>query len=510
MAAGEEGALAEPAGAAVLPPDPAPLARQTLAYGLTGLIAPLAGMITLPIFARVFTRAEYGIIELGMTTTAVALALTDAGMASAALRSFYDFGADEEGERRTVLTTAFTTTSGLVLIVACLMILMRSELSRWIFGLPGEGALMAIIAFSLLALNTWRFASEVMRIRLMAFSYLATALIAAIVTTTISVTGVLALDWRVKGIFVAAVIGNFGAAAFALSSIRHSFARRWSSSELRRMLAYGLPLVPAALSAWALALVDRIILSRIGSLQQVGEYAIANRLASLLTLGMTAFLFALTPFLLATYAEDPAKEKAARARTLTYLTFVLSLGGLVLTLFAKELIDILAPRFGEAYKAVGPLTLGLLAYGVASLLATGLMLARTTGRGAILAVLAALVNIGLNFALIPSAGIVGSAVATAVGYGFLAIGYYVASQRIYHTPYELEKVFKTVGLACAFGVIGIAPLEPEAVAILVKLGALAAFCACMLLTGAVTGAEISELRKFMFRMIPPRSGRARA
>jgi len=120
------------------------------------------------------------------------------------------------------------------------------------------------------------------------------------------------------------------------------------------------------------------------------------------------------------------------------------------------------------------------------------------------------VNIGLNFALIPSAGIVGSAVATAVGYGFLAIGYYVASQRIYHTPYELEKVFKTVGLACAFGVIGIAPLEPEAVAILVKLGALAAFCACMLLTGAVTGAEISELRKFMFRMIPPRSGRARA
>jgi O-antigen/teichoic acid export membrane protein len=510
MAAGEEGGLAEAVDEALLPPDPAPLARQTLAYGLTGLIAPLAGLITLPIFARVLTRAEYGIIELGYATLTVALALTDAGMSSAALRSFYDYGSNEEEERRTVVTTAFATTTVLAVAVAAVIVLLRDELSRWIFGVPLEGTLLVVIACLLLTLNTWRFASEVMRVRLMAFSYLATALVAATLTTVISVTGVLALDWRVKGIFLAGVIGNSVAAAFALTSIRHSFGRRLSRIELRRMLAYGLPLVPAAVSAWALALIDRIILSHIGSLQQVGQYAIANRLASLLTLGMTAFLFALTPFLLSTYSDDPEKEKAARARTLTYLTFVLSLGGLVLTLFAKEIIDVVAPRFGEAYKAVGPLTLGLLGYGVTSLLAIGLMLARTTGRGAILTLLAAGVNIGLNFALIPSFGIVGAAVATTVGYALLAITYYVASQRIYHTPYELRRVFTILGLACAFGVLGVVPLGPAAVAIPVKLGALAAYCACLWLTRAVTSAELSELRKFVLGMIPLQLVRARA
>lgn len=508
MAAGEDEGLAAAAEAAVLPPDPAPLARQTLAYGLTGLIAPLAGMITLPVFARVFTRSEYGIIELGMVTMTVALSLTDAGMSSAALRSFYDYRAGEEERRRTVLTTAFVTTTALALAVAGLIILFRTELSRWLFGLSGEGTLLVVIACALLTLNTWRFASEVMRVRLMAFNYLATALIAATLTTTISVIGVLALGWRVKGIFVAAVIGNSVAAAFGLTTVRRSFGRRLSSEELRRMLGYGLPLVPAALSAWALALVDRIILSRIGSLQQVGEYAIANRLASLLTIGMTAFLFALTPFLFSTYSDDPAKEKAARGRTLTYLTFILSVGGLVLTLFAKEIVDVVAPRFGEAYKAVGPLALGVLAYGVSSLLAVGLMLARTTGRGAILAVLAAAVNIGLNFALIPSIGIVGAGVATAVGYGFLASTYYIAAQRIYPTPYELRKVFTTVLLASGFGAVGVAPM-PESVAIPVKLSALAGFCVCLWLTRTVTAAELSELRKFVLGMIPLRVARAR-
>src|SRR5207247_233305 len=146
--------------------------------------------------------------------------------------------------------------------------------------------------------------------------------------------------------------------------------------------------------------VDRVILSRLGSVAQVGQYAVANRLASLLMVGLTAFMFALTPFLLSTYSEDSAQEKVARARILTYLTFILSFAGLVLTVFAWEIIDVVAPRFGEAYKAVGPLMLGAVGYGLVSLLTTGFAIARKTGRMALLTLLAAGVNIGLNFALI--------------------------------------------------------------------------------------------------------------
>ena len=69
------------------PPDPAPLARQTLAYGLSGLIVPLVGIITLPIFARVFSQGQYGLIELGTTMMTVAVAITDIGLTAAALRS---------------------------------------------------------------------------------------------------------------------------------------------------------------------------------------------------------------------------------------------------------------------------------------------------------------------------------------------------------------------------------------------------------------------------------------
>jgi O-antigen/teichoic acid export membrane protein len=498
----------EPGGVEV--PDHAPLARQTLAYGLSGLIVPLVGMITLPIFARTFTQAQYGILELATTTASVAIAITDAGLTAAALRGFYDYRSNEEEDRRSVLTTGFYGTTVLALVLAAAMIVFRGDVSDLIFGNPGEQTVVVLLAAGIPALNTWRYVSEVMRVRMLAFHYLAMTFIAATVTTVLTVVGILALDWRVNGALAAGLIGNWAAATYGIAFVARSISGRFSRFQLKRMLAYGLPLVPAVLAAWALALIDRIILSRLGSVAEVGQYAVANRISSLLLIGLTAFLFALTPFLLATYSENPEQEKVARARTLTYLTFILSLSGLVLTLFAWEIIQVVAPGFIEAYKAVGPLMLGALGYGIVSLLTTGFSIARKTGRLAVMTVLAAGLNIGLNFLLIPVWGIVGAAFATAVGYGALAAVYYWAAQRVYSTPYEWKKVLVIIGLATALGVIGVLPLGPEAVAIPVKLLAVAAFLLALGITGTVTRAELIELRRFAHGMIPVKVGRPRA
>jgi O-antigen/teichoic acid export membrane protein len=489
----------------VVPPDHAPLARQTLAYGLSGLIVPLVGMVTLPIFARVFTPSEYGLLELGTATLTVAVAITDAGLTAAALRSFYDYTAEQEPERRSVMLTGFLATSAIALAVTLLLIGFRDELSRWLFDEPDQGTLLIAIACSVLALNTWRYVGEVMRVRFQAFSYLTMSALAATATTALGVAGVLAFDWRVDGVFFAAVVGNTIAAVYGVLAVRRWLKGRFSTPELRTMLAYGLPLIPSALSAWALALVDRIILSRLGSLSEVGEYAVANRLALLLLIGMTAFLFALSPFLLSTYSEDPEQEKAARGRTLTYLTFILAFAGLALTLFAKEIIEVVAPSFDDAYLAVGPLALGAALYGISTLLTTGLAIVRKTVHLSALAIGAAVLNVILNFALIPPFGIVGAGLATAAGYGALALSYYWLAQRLYSTPYEPRKVVTMLAAASLLGLLGLVPFEPIGVSVAVKLAALAAFVGVSWLTRAMTGTEFRELRRFatgMLRLAP--------
>ena len=174
---------------------------------------------------------------------------------------------------------------------------------------------------------------------------------------------------------------------------------------------------------------------------------------------MSGFVLALVPYLLSVFADRPDQERFVRGRTLTYLTFVLGLGAVALTLFAEELVAVLAPGYDDAPSAVGPLAFGVIGYGASAVLITGIALARRTLYVGFLATLAGVANIVLNLALIPPFGIVGAAVATAGGYAVLAALYYWAAQRVYPTPFEPVKVLTILALAVAASFAAAIPVD---------------------------------------------------
>jgi O-antigen/teichoic acid export membrane protein len=175
---------------------------------------------------------------------------------------------------------------------------------------------------------------------------------------------------------------------------------------------------------------------------------------------------------------------------------VFAVAGLALALFARELIEILAPDFDRAYEAAGLVLLGVAMYSLSVVAMTGITYVRRTVIIAVGAVGAAALNIGLNFVLIPPLGQVGAGIATAVAYAAMAVAYYVVSQRLYPTPgFEPGKVVAIVLLAAAIGTIGVIPIDPLGVALLVKSLALGAFLVALALMGAVSRPELARLRQ---------------
>src|ERR1019366_5605568 len=137
--------------------------------------------------------------------------------------------------------------------------------------------------------------------------------------------------------------GNVLAAAYALIIAHPHIGRRLSRRELRIMFAYGLPLIPSAMAMWMLQFIDRIMLTKLANLNEVGQYAIANRLALALMLLVSAFAVAYSPFMLALHAEDEAAERRVRAHLLTYVTAALVVLSVVLSVFAREIVSLIAP-----------------------------------------------------------------------------------------------------------------------------------------------------------------------
>jgi O-antigen/teichoic acid export membrane protein len=223
------------------------------------------------------------------------------------------------------------------------------------------------------------------------------------------------------GVLVLATITVVGAAVGLLLDLwwfsrltRQSDVRAgWQGLELGGLFVRALPFFSVAFFGAVYFRVDVVILSLMRSDAVVGYYGAAYRLFQATYILPKAFLFALFPVFCRLSAREDDALAAAGQKGLDLLLLI----GLPLALGICVLADeIVAVLYGSEFAASVPL-LRTLSFGVALMYANGvfvqLLIATERQRKlAVTAGVAALLNIGINFMLIPTLGALGAAVAT--------------------------------------------------------------------------------------------------
>jgi O-antigen/teichoic acid export membrane protein len=451
------------------------LGKQTIVYGVGGGALQVVGVLTLPIYARVFVPAQYGVLEIATIGFAALLVLVDSGMTAAALRSFYDYSDEQEDERRAALLTSLAVMMSLSLAVGAATSLLADPISSALFGTAKHADLVRVVGWTVPVATLAAYTRELMRLRFRAWHYVVSALLGAVGAAVTGVLAVTVFGAGIFGVLLGLLIGNALAALYGLAVAGRDLVGRFSTRELRRMARYGGPLIPAAFAMWGLAFLDRVMLSQLGGFSQTGQYGVGSRYAMVLMFCVSTFMTAYSPFQLSLWQEDPETERQVRARLLSYVTLALVAMGLVMALFARELTAILAPRFDRAYLVVGVLSTGAALYAIASIASSCIGLTRRTSYIGAYTVVATLLNVGLNLLLIPAWGIIGAATATASAYGLLAILYYRKAQQLSHTPYLTRRALGALLVGCPLMAVGVLPIEPEGLAVAVKLVAMGIF-----------------------------------
>jgi O-antigen/teichoic acid export membrane protein len=182
-------------------------------------------------------------------------------------------------------------------------------------------------------------------------------------------------------------------------------------------LRFALPLVPAALGNFALGSADRLILQSVAGPDAVARYQVAYNIASMPMLLLWVLTTAWMPRLFSLGREDERAAVLAASRDAVYRALMPVLFGLALG--APILLRLWAP---PSYQSEDLLLVTSLVAVSAIPCAAQLSVARTlmtAGRTTAIAVttlLASAANILLNVVMIPTGGLVGSAVATLVAY----------------------------------------------------------------------------------------------
>jgi O-antigen/teichoic acid export membrane protein len=204
-----------------------------------------------------------------------------------------------------------------------------------------------------------------------------------------------------------------------------------------------------------LTMADRYFLLLLASDVEVGLYSLGYKLGLVIqALLVGPFQLAWLPFLFSTAKEKRADE--AYSRVFTYFVLVALFAALVISVLAKEVLIVMAkPAFRDAYKVVPLVAASYVMWGCYDILAVGIYLEGKTKYLALLVSGAAVLNLGLNFLLIPDYGMMGAAAATLASYALLPAGAYFVSRRYRTVHYEWARVIKillAVALICVASV----------------------------------------------------------
>ena len=440
------------------------LTGESLIYGLGQVGGRAVNLLLVPVLTRALTREAYGVSDLVMAYAQTALLVLVFGMDAALARLFYE-EADRAARVRMVSTSlAFRIVTGTA--AALLLALVVAPAAAPLLAGAAYRKYLTIggltLPFTLLTL----FSNDVLRVTFQPKKFVALNLFQTLSVGTLSLVFVLGRHLGVVGVLYGKLGGDALTAGLGLLLCRRALGWHFERATLRRMLAYGWPLVPVAFATGIITSADRFFLQRTQSLEAVGIYAVAVKFFALASIGVAAFYLAFTPFAFARVRSPEAPRLFARVFSL--YTAVASLGALAAAAFAPEIVAVLAPAsYAPAATPALWLTFAAVAQGAYYVGGIGIGFAMRTTLLIWTATAAALCAVAANMVLTPALGPPGAAMATWAGYVVSACLATMVAQRVHPLPFRIARIVAMYALALglALALQRLAPAGPPGVAV---------------------------------------------
>ena len=198
-------------------------------------------------------------------------------------------------------------------------------------------------------------------------------------------------------------------------------------------LKVGLPIVPGALAMWALNSVDRWILMRYTSYENIGIYSVAYKFGLVWeSLILASFAAAYTPRLFRAYKDKLIETERRNIKNLKYYLVV----SFIAVIAAVSILRFVFPYFigneyQAAFKLIWIILLGYVFYGAFAFCNHFPYILKKTYYATFCVLVAVGLNIGLNFIFIPQYGVVAAAYTTMISFFVMFVMGFILRTALY-------------------------------------------------------------------------------
>lgn len=467
------------------------LAGDSLIYGVSGVVSRFIALFLVPVYTRIFTPADYGIISLVTTLFTLLSILVILGLDNSLARWFYDD--ENEADRKRTLNTFLWSCFAIACLFAVVVVVFQDLLAARILQEPLAGPALLIAAVNLPLTVFTTFSAAVLRIQRRPAAASIFSIAVALLTIALNVLFIVVLRTGFIGVFYAQLVTSLAATVGTLVLFGKSIDPR--SFELRRwkeMFLFSFPLIPGSIAFWVINLSGVYFIQTFENAREVGLYQIGISIASGMALITSAFQMAWGPFAFSIHKQPDAKE--IYARTLDFYMAATCAVAVLITLFAREVLMVLATEaYTGAFWVAGILAFNHLVIGLGYLASIGTSLAKNNRAYGIASVVSAGLLVALNLILVPRFGKEGAAAATLASQLIIPVAVFAHAQRLYPVPYNFAKTIVLFPLSLIAGFGTLLLVNASALSLYAQIGIKAA-AACGFLIVAVFTLDVRLLR----------------
>jgi len=435
--------------------------EKILHYTAGSLLQKIILLLLLPVFTHFLIPQEYAVYTNLVVFISFASLLYFLGFQQALFSYFYQEKTPEY--HFTLISSIFIVITAFGIVLSLIIIGFRVELSQIILRTKEFAHIMVWVSVILFFEVIYGMVLSVLNMMELSKQYILVGNFKHILLFILLVIAAAVSKFSLDTIFILMTISSGLAALVAVAvmgSIMQKFAQQidqrkiFSTPIVKKMLAFGLIMIPGTFAMLILKVSDRYMLTYLSarSLYDVGIYAIGYRVGMIIT--FLNSIVSLVYFPYAMRVADVSRAKESFKKVFNVYVIFGGLLGFFVILFSPEIFKIFINKsYHEAVKVVFFGVISNYLYGIFNIINLSFYVRKRAGNIALAVGLGAILNIVLNFMLIPKYGIYGAGVASIFAFGLIVVFNFIIAEKTYTVGYNFLSVIIPVILLLLIAIV---------------------------------------------------------
>lgn len=408
------------------------LVKNTIIIFIGKFCTQFITLLLLPLYTHFLSTEDYGYIDLIQTYLTFFIPLILLKIDAGIFRFLIDARKSEEEKNKIITNGIF------IMFVELIISTILFAVAVKIFSIKYS----ILIVMNLISLSVLTFLLQIVRGIGKNKQYSFSSIIAAIVTIVLNLIFLVGFHKNGKYVLIASLISNIICTIYLLivNKILKNVKIKYIDKKLiKDLLKYSIPMIPNELSWWIVHVSDRTIISYALGVVANGIYSVSCKFSNILSSIFNIFNLSWQESAALHINDTDKDEFFSNVINKVFNLFICFCIGILACLpFVFELL--IKDSYREAYKYVPILLLANIFSVLIGLIGSIYVAKKMTKEVAKTTMIAAIINLTIDIALIKVIGIYAAAISTLVSYMLLAIYRYIDVQKYVKVKIPIKNI----------------------------------------------------------------------